>query len=66
MRTMTKLASLGTPHQRSPLNEIIHQVKRAWAINSDRKPTRRLQDIDSWSDQAEVAIYEDCRGARCS
>ena len=63
---IAKLASLGTPHQRSPLNELIHHVKRAWTTSSDRKSARRLQDIDSWSDQAEVAIYEDCRAARCS
>ena len=66
MRMIAKLASLGTPHQRSPLNEMIHHVKRAWAGSSDRKAARRLQDIDSWSDQAEVAYYEDCRAARCS
>ena len=66
MRMIAKLASLGTPHQRSPLNEIIHHVKRAWGVGSDRKVTRRLQDIDSWSDQAEIAYYEDCRAARCS
>ena len=66
MRMIAKLATFGTPHQRSPLNELIHHVKRAWTIGSDRKPMRRLQDIDSWSDQAEVAYYEDCRAARCS
>ena len=65
MRMITKLASLGTSHQRSPLNELIHHVKRAWMVGSDRKSMRRLRDIDNWSDQAEVAYYEDCRAARC-
>lgn len=66
MRMIAKLASLGTPLQRSPLNDMIHYVKRAWTVGSDRTATRRLQNIDSWSDQAEVAYYEDCRAARCS
>ena len=66
MRMIAKLATFGTPHQRSPLTDAIHYVKRAWTVGSDRKPTRRLQDIDSWSDQAEVAYYEGCRAARCS
>ena len=66
MRMIAKLALLGTPHQRSPLSDVIDQVKRALTAGSDRKPMRRLQDIDSWSDQAEVAHYEDCRAARCS
>ena len=63
---IAKLVPLGTPHQRSPLSDIIDQVKRAWTAGSERKTTRRLQDIDSWSDQAEVAYYEDCRAVRCS
>ncbi len=66
MRMITKLALLGTSHQRSPLSDMIDQFKRAWTAGSDRKTTRRLRDIDSWSDQAEVAYYEDCRAVRCS
>ena len=31
----------------------------------DLRPARPLQDLDGWSDQAEVAYYEGCWASRC-
>ncbi len=64
MRTIAKLAHLGTPGGRSPLSDVFGHVKRALSATSDRRPLRPLQDIDGWSTQAEVAYYEDCRVCR--
>lgn len=65
MRTIAKLAHLGTPGGRFPLSDMLDHVKRALSAKADRRPARPLQDIDGWSDQAEVAYYEDCRASRC-
>lgn len=66
MRTIAKLAHLGGQGGRPPLSDILLHVRRALAAaGPDRRPARPLQDIDDWSDQAEVAFYEDCRGGRC-
>lgn len=65
MRTNTKLAPLGTSGGRFPLSGMLGHVRRALAAAAcDRRATRPLQDIDDWSDQAEVAYYEDCRTLR--
>lgn len=67
MRTIAKLAHLGHSSGRSPLTGVFDHVRRALnAAAPDRRPSRPLQDIDGWSDQAEVAYYEDCRASRCS
>ncbi|WP_237481114.1 hypothetical protein [Lichenibacterium dinghuense] len=66
MRTIAKLAHLGPSGGRSPLSEVVGHVLRALAAaTSDRRPTRPLRDIDEWSDQAEIAFYEDGRAGRC-
>ena len=65
MRTITKLAPTGFHGQRTSLGDMVGTIKRVCAIKSDRRPQRPLQDIDGWSDQAEVAFYEDCRLSRC-
>ncbi len=65
MRTIAKLAYSGTHGQRSSLSDVIDQVKRAFSVKSYRRGTRPLQDLDDWSDQAEVAYYEDCPSNRC-
>lgn len=66
MRTIAKLAHLGTNGGRSPLSDMFEHVRRALtAAAPDRRPSRPLQDIDGWSDQAEVAYYEGCRASRC-
>ena len=66
MRNFTKLGPLGHSGGRSPFADMIGHVRRALiAAAPDRRPFRPLQDIDGWSDQAEVAYYEDCRASRC-
>lgn len=65
MRTITKLAHLGIQGGLSPLSDVLVHVKRAWGAKADRRPIRPLQDLDSWSDQAEVAFYETCKASRC-
>ena len=64
MRTITRLAHLGTPGGRFPLSDMFDHVRRAFS-KADRRQPRPLQSIDDWSDQAEVAYYEDCRASRC-
>ena len=66
MRTITKLAHVGHSSGRSPLTGMLGHVRRALTTATpDRRPSRPQQDIDEWSDQAEVAYYEDCRASRC-
>lgn len=66
MRTIAKLAPSGHHGARSPLADVLGHVRRAiGAAVADRRAPRPLRDIDDWSDQTEVAFYEDCRGARC-
>ncbi len=65
MRTIAKLAYSGTHGQRSSLSDVIDHVKRAFCVKSYRRGARPLQDLDDWSDQAEVAYYEDCPSNRC-
>ena len=66
MRTIARLAHPGFQSGRSPLSHIIDNVRRALSAAADRRSPRPLQDLDGWSDQAEVAYYEDCRACRCS
>ena len=66
MQTISKLAHVGTAGGRSPLSDVLGHVLRAIMTTArDRRPLRPLQDIDDWSDQAEVAYYEGCRVSRC-
>ena len=65
MRTISKLAHLGLQGGLSPLSDVLDHVKRALIAKADRRPARPLQDLDSWSDQAEVAFYETCKASRC-
>ena len=65
MRSIAKLAHLGTSGGRSPLFDVVGHVRRVLtAAALDRRPPRPLRDIDDWSDQAEVAYYEDGRAFR--
>ncbi len=65
MRTIAKLAHLGTSGHRASLTDVLDHVRRALAPKTDRRMTRPLQDLDNWSDQAEVAFYEDGHAGRC-
>ncbi|MGI3903666.1 MAG: hypothetical protein ACRYGP_14740 [Janthinobacterium lividum] len=64
MSTLAKLAHLGTGAGLSPIADFFDTVRRRFATTSDRRARRPLQDIDGWSDQAEVAYYENCRLCR--
>ena len=64
MSTFAKLAHLGAGVGFSPLADLFDHVRRRFAVTSDRRARRPLQDIDGWSDQAEVAYYEACRLCR--
>ena len=44
---------------------MVGTLKRSWAVKASRRNPRPLEDIDGWSDQAEVAFYEDNRLSRC-
>ncbi len=66
MQTIVKLAHLGTPGGLSPLSDRLGHVLRALVATAlDLRPARPLQDLDGWSDQAEVAYYEGCWASRC-
>lgn len=66
MRTIAKLAHLGNSGGRSPLSGMLGSVRRALAAAaSERRSVRPMQDVDTWSDQAEVAYHEDCWAGRC-
>ena len=64
MRTIAKIAHLGHGG-RSPLADAIGHVRRALGTAAERRSMRPHQDLDGWSDQAEVAFYEGCRGHHC-
>jgi hypothetical protein len=64
MSKIAKLAHLGTNGGRSPLSDMFDNVRRALSGTGERRSARPLQDIDGWSDQAEVAYYESCRACR--
>lgn len=66
MRTIAKLAHLGNSGGRSPFSDVLGSVRRALtAVAPERRSARPMQDVDVWSDQAEVAYHEDCRASRC-
>ncbi len=64
MSTLAKLAHLGTGIGLSPIADLFDSVRRHLASTTDRRLRRPFQDIDGWSDQAEVAYYENCRLSR--
>ncbi len=66
MTRIAKLAHLGTTGGRAPLSDMLDNVRRALSGAVERRAPRPLQDLDGWSDQAEVAYYETCRAGRCS
>ena len=44
---------------------MLDSIKRTFSEKAARRMPRPLQDLDGWSDQAEVAFYEDLRSTRC-
>ena len=64
MTKIAKLAHLGINGGRFPLSDMFDNVRRALSGTGERRSARPLQDIDGWSDQAEVAYYESCRACR--
>lgn len=64
MLTHAKSARPDASSQRSALGDMMGQVRRSLAAKAARRLPRPLEDIDSWSDQTEVAFYEDVRPSR--
>lgn len=64
MRTETKLAPMRGALQKLHLADVLQSVRRVLDATTDRAIERRLRDIDSWSDQTEVAFYEEACAKR--
>ena len=64
MKSETKLAHLRGSIQKLHISNVIDSARKVLESTVDRLTVRPLRDIDGWSDQAEVAFYEECRGRR--
>ncbi len=64
MKTESKLAHLRDSIQKFHIQNVVHSARRALESKIDRLSVRPLRDLDGWSDQAEVAFYEECLGRR--
>lgn len=64
MKTESKLAHLRDSFQKLHLHNVVHSARRALESKIDRLSARPLRDADGWSDQTEVAFYEECLGRR--
>ncbi len=62
MKTESKLAHLRDSIQK--FQTVVGSARRALESKIDRLSARPLRDLDGWSDQAEVAFYEECLGRR--
>ena len=62
MKTDTKLAPMRGVLQKLHLESVVTAARRAIESTLERQGQRPLRDVDGWSDQAEVAFYEE----RCS
>ena len=65
MRQIIKLAPSGFHGHRTSLGDMFGTIMRTWSEKAARRTPRPLQDVDGWSDQAEIAFYEGCRPTRC-
>ena len=64
MKTDTKLALVRGAIQKLHVQDMILSARRVLEETIERANTRPSRDIDRWSDQAEVAFYEDMQGRR--
>lgn len=64
MKSESKLAHLRDTIQKLHLQDVIHSARRALESTAQRWSARPLRDVDGWSDQAEVAFYEECQARR--
>lgn len=64
MRTETKLASMRGAFQKLNLQDVLQSARRVLEATTERSADRRLREIDGWSDQSEVAYYEEHCGRR--
>ncbi|HEX4765499.1 MAG TPA: hypothetical protein VH414_04400 [Lichenihabitans sp.] len=59
MKTDTKLAPFRGALQKLHLHAVVTTARRAIESTMERYGQRPLRDVDGWSDQAEVAFYEE-------
>ncbi len=59
MKTETRLAPIRDALQKLHLHAVVATARRAIYSTMGRYGQRPLRDIDGWSDQAEVAFYEE-------
>ena len=64
MKTEPKLALVRGALQKLQVQGMILSARRVLEETIDRVNTKPSRDIDLWSDQAEVAFYEDTHGRR--
>ena len=64
MRTESKLASLWGVFQKLSLHDVMQSARRVIEATPERGVSRPLRDIDDWSDQSEVAYYEEVLARR--
>ncbi len=64
MKSESKLAHLRGSLQKFHIQDVIHSARKVLESKVDRLTIRPLRDVDDWSDQAEVAFYEEALGRR--
>ena len=64
MRSQSKLAHLRGTLQKLHIQDVIHSARKVFESKVDRLTIRPLRDVDGWSDQSEVAFYEESAGRR--
>ena len=64
MKHEPKLALTKGVIRRLPGAGVIEAARRVFESSADRANPTPLRDLDRWSDQTEVAFYEDLHGRR--
>lgn len=64
MKSESKLAPVRDTIQKLNLQHVLHSARRVLEHTAQRWSVRPLRDVDGWSDQAEVAFYEECQARR--
>lgn len=64
MKSEAKLAHLRGNMQKFHIQDVIHSARKILECKLDGSTVRPLRDVDGWSDQAEVAFYEEAQGRR--
>ena len=64
MHTGSKLAAPSGTELKHNVFEVVDSLKRVLLSSPSRRPPRQLKDLDTWSDQTEVAFYEEGHARR--